>query len=86
MTTIVLRRLAPVDIVTASSRSAWAPGIDLQLVVDPEAGLFFIGDGYGPTYGGHHFPIALAPCVNAIHAAGIGIAELPFVAMDCVAR
>jgi len=69
MTDTASNKLVPIDVVTASASSGWAPGIDLRVVADPQARFFFIGDGYGPTYGGHYFPIALDPCVNAIQAA-----------------
>jgi len=58
--------LIATDVVTASSRSGWAPGTDLRLVTDPARGLFAIGDGFGPTYGGHFYPLALDPALDAI--------------------
>jgi len=69
MITAPARKLSPVDLVTASARSGWAPGIDVRFVADPKVGLFVIGDGSGPTYGGHYVPIALEPCLNAMHTA-----------------
>lgn len=57
------------EIVTASARSGWAPGIDLQVVAAAPEGMFAIGDGFGPTYGGHHYPVSLEPALNAMRQA-----------------
>lgn len=59
-------RLIATDVVAASSRSGWAPGIDLRLVTDEAHGLFAIGDGYGPTYGGHYYSLALNPALDIV--------------------
>ena len=54
------------EILTASARSGWAPGIDLRIVAEPSEGIFAIGDGFGPTYGGHHYPLSLEPALDAV--------------------
>lgn len=59
-------KLIATDVVAASSRSGWAPGIDLRLVTNAERGVFAIGDGFGPTYGGHYYPLALDPALDAV--------------------
>jgi len=61
-------KLIATDVVAASSRSGWAPGIDLRLVTNVERGVFAIGDGFGPTYGGHYYPLALDPALEAVTA------------------
>ena len=57
---------ATANVLTASRRSGWAPGIDLRLLAEPSRGIFGILDGVGPTYGGHHDPIALDPALDAL--------------------
>ena len=59
-------RLMATEVVAASSRSGWAPEIDLRLVTDTTHGVFAIGDGFGPTYGGHYYPLALDPALDAL--------------------
>jgi serine/threonine protein phosphatase PrpC len=61
-----IEAFVPANVVQASARSGNAPDIDLRVIADPDGGLFVVGDGFGPTYGGYYFPLALDPTLDAM--------------------